>query len=63
MRDRRHCVRGHVLNAANVLVDNRGWKRCKACHRDAALASYHRRKKLRRDEPTATEPASTGAQA
>jgi hypothetical protein len=41
------CMRGHALTDENVLVDNRGWRRCRACHRESALNSYHRHKRLR----------------
>lgn len=51
----RHCKRGHELTDANVLVDGRGWRRCRPCHRESALNSYHRRKRLRSDTARASD--------
>jgi hypothetical protein len=41
------CVRGHALTDENVFVDSELVKRCRTCQRVSALASYHRRKRLR----------------
>lgn len=31
-----HCASGHLYDAANTLIDPRGYKRCRACNREAA---------------------------
>lgn len=29
-----HCLRGHAYDAINTYLNPRGWRECRACHRD-----------------------------
>lgn len=37
-----HCAKGHPWVPGNIIVEKRGSRRCQTCHREEALARYHR---------------------
>jgi hypothetical protein len=43
-----HCLNGHEFSADNTYILKDKSRLCRACNRVAALASYHRNKKLKR---------------
>lgn len=36
------CPKGHLMEGRNVLINSKGNRQCRKCHRDAALRTYHR---------------------
>lgn len=47
-RSKEKCPRGHNYDDANTEIDYRGWRRCKACRKEAD-ARYRRERRLARD--------------
>lgn len=39
-----NCIRGHELSGSNLIVDKKGWRTCRICRANQALAYYHRNK-------------------
>ena len=43
-----HCKHGHALTPENTFTQADGHRRCKACHRQRSLKTYHQRKRDKR---------------
>jgi HNH endonuclease len=53
-REKTHCPAGHLYDEKNTHVNDRGWRRCRACN----AAQTRRRKAAARDRRNASQPAS-----